>query len=129
MRLLASLNLFYLFFLAVSVFSSLHVDHPGSHAQICVANKITAECHSEMPHSHEKSHPGEDSLLEHAFEDGASLDKAFLPLYAIEHTIGKIVTDTTVITEPLLEATTARWYSALDTPPISRGPPTPSKKA
>lgn len=77
MRIFAAIQLFYLFALASSVFSSVHVDHAGSHGQVCTG-EISAYCHSESPHEHDEAHPGEDSLWEHIFEDGASLLTSFV---------------------------------------------------
>lgn len=77
MRVFAAFNLCYLLFLVTSVFSSIHVDHPNSHETQCTPEHITHECHSDLPHEHEEAHPGEDSLLEHTFEDGASLVKSY----------------------------------------------------
>ncbi|MBV6493335.1 MAG: hypothetical protein LDLANPLL_01351 [Turneriella sp.] len=123
MRFFATFNLLYLLFLATSVFSSLHVDHAGSHERECAPNNITAQCHSDIPHEHESSHPGEDSLLEHTFEDGASLGKAYLPLCAAGYLVYDIVLTVNSITAPIVQHNDTRWYSALDTPPLSRAPP------
>lgn len=84
MRAIALLQLSYLVLLVGSVFSTVHVDHAGSHGTLCSAEASSAYCHNSQPHDHEESHPGEDSLFEHVFEDGASFNKLFVlinPLY------------------------------------------------
>jgi len=78
MRALALLQLSYLVLLVGSVFSTVHVDHAGSHGTVCSAEASSAYCHNSQPHDHEESHPGEDSLFEHVFEDGASFNKLFV---------------------------------------------------
>lgn len=85
MRAIALLQLSYLIILVGSVFSTVHVDHAGSHGIVCSAEASSAYCHNSQPHEHEESHPGEDSLFEHVFEDGASFNKLFvlgIPLLA-----------------------------------------------
>jgi len=77
MRAIALLQLSYLFLLVGSVFSAVHVDHAGSHGTVCSNEASSAYCHNSQPHEHEESHPGEDSLFEHVFEDGASFNKIF----------------------------------------------------
>lgn len=72
------LQLSYFVLLVGSVFSTVHVDHAGSHGVVCSAEASNAYCHNSQPHEHEESHPGEDSLFEHVFEDGASFNKIFV---------------------------------------------------
>lgn len=109
MRVFAAFNLCYLFFLVSSVFSSVHVDHQNSHETQCTPEHITFECHSDLPHEHEAAHPGEDSLLEHAFEDGASLLKS----YALAVTASYCAVEITITPEIFLS-----YVAPAEAPPL-----------
>jgi len=71
MRKFATFNLAYLFFVAASALSTVHVDHAGSHQNICVGADISASCHADLPHDHEAAHAGQESFFEHTFEYGS----------------------------------------------------------
>lgn len=70
MRRFATLNLVYLAFVAGSALSSVHIDHEGSHHEACIGSDISAACHADVPHEHEATHAGQESLFEHTFENG-----------------------------------------------------------
>jgi hypothetical protein len=70
MRRFATLNLIYLAFVAGSALSSVHIDHEGSHHEACIGSEISAACHADVPHEHEATHAGQESLFEHTFENG-----------------------------------------------------------
>ena len=124
MRIIASLNLCYLFFLVSSVFSSTHIDHPLSHETECRAHEVSASCHSNLPHEHEDSHPGEDSLLEHTFEDGASLNKSYVLLDAIFSELQESLPEPALkVLHPILEKKVPERYYSLHKYQSSRAPP------
>lgn len=79
MRKFATFNLFYLAFVAASALSSVHVDHEGSHEKLCVGVDISAACHADLPHEHEATHAGQESLFEHTFENGNFESSCTLP--------------------------------------------------
>lgn len=71
MRRFATFNLFYLAFVAASALTNVHIDHQGSHEAVCPATEISASCHADVAHEHEATHPGQESLFEHTFENGS----------------------------------------------------------
>jgi hypothetical protein len=128
MRRFATFNLFYLAFVAASALSTVHIDHEGSHQKLCVANQISATCHADVPHEHEATHAGQESLFEHTFENG-SLEKSVS--YVAPDVVTVALFDTEAAT-PVVVLTIAKVGSTGDTPPLypfvispqsSRAPP------
>ncbi len=78
MRRFATINLVYLAFVAGSALSSVHIDHEGSHREPCAGNEISASCHADVPHEHDATHAGQESLFEHTFENGNYENSAVL---------------------------------------------------
>ncbi|MFZ5629103.1 MAG: hypothetical protein ACOY5B_08225 [Spirochaetota bacterium] len=68
MRKAAFTTLFFLGSLNAASLSSLHVDQPQSHAVQCEPASARPDCHADLPHEHDATHAGEESLFEHIFQ-------------------------------------------------------------
>jgi hypothetical protein len=64
----AFVTLFFLGSLNVASLSALHVDQPLSHAVQCEPHSARPDCHADLPHEHDATHAGEESLFEHIFQ-------------------------------------------------------------
>ncbi|HMV36551.1 MAG TPA: hypothetical protein PKM44_08830 [Turneriella sp.] len=68
MRKAAFITLFFLGSLNAASLSSLHVDQPQSHAVQCEPASARPDCHNDLPHEHDATHAGEESLFEYIFQ-------------------------------------------------------------
>ena len=112
MQRFATINLLYLAFVASSALSTVHIDHGGSHDQVCVGNEISARCHADLPHEHEATHAGQESLFEYTFENG-SLEKSVS--YVAPDVVTVAILDAEAAT-PVVVLTIAKVGSTGDTP-------------
>jgi hypothetical protein len=64
----AFVTLFFLGSLNAASLSALHVDQPLSHAVQCEPHAARPDCHADLPHEHDATHAGEESLFEHIFQ-------------------------------------------------------------
>jgi hypothetical protein len=64
----AFVTLFFLASLNAASLSALHVDQPLSHAVQCAPHSARPDCHADLPHEHDATHAGEESLFEHIFQ-------------------------------------------------------------
>ena len=125
MRIAATLALFILAALNAASFSSLHIDHPGSHLSECAPGKAGADCHSEQPHQHEATHGGEESLFEHIFEQSrAEKSTALYALVLISSPLTLVTLPAPhFFREPLRSEITLLTSSLIPRAGIPRAPP------
>ncbi|MCX7633299.1 MAG: hypothetical protein N2Z22_08215 [Turneriella sp.] len=67
MRRSALLTLLCLGTLQAAPFSALHIDAGQSHGVVCAPAMPAADCHADLPHQHQATHAGEESLFEYIF--------------------------------------------------------------
>lgn len=78
MRATAFIQLVCIGALSLSSLFGVHVDHGDIHARDCRADEFSAFCHQEIPHDHKAAHPGQESVIEHAFENAISTLQHFV---------------------------------------------------
>lgn len=116
MRRFATINLLYLAFVAGSALSTVHIDHGGSHDQVCVGNEISASCHADLPHEHEATHAGQESLFEYTFENG-NVEK---PVCYLAPDLASAALLNTAAVTPVVVIAIAKVRSTSDTSPFFR---------
>lgn len=83
MRQVAFLTLFLLGSLNAASLSALHIDAAQSHAALCAPQLPAPDCHADLPHEHEATHAGEESLFEYIFGQSREAGLAIVMILAL----------------------------------------------
>lgn len=126
MRQIAFLTLFFLGSLNAASFSALHIDTAQSHAVVCTSELPAADCHANIPHEHDSTHAGEESLFEYIFGQSREVGLSLVIILALLCNIIAIpIALTTFWTQKLRTALPTLSTYVVTALHYSRAPPFP----